>query len=83
MGCSGKQFQNWIGGGKLVNINQIVGAVIALVIVGSIAGVGITSINNANTTGWTSEQVLMFGLVATFFVIGLLVAFIPKMGNKN
>ena len=67
----------------MVNINQIVGAVIALVIVGSIAGVGITSINNANTTGWTSEQVLMFGLVATFFVIGLLVAFIPKMGNKN
>lgn len=66
----------------MVNINTIIGAVIALVVVGSIAGVGITSINNANTTGWTSEQILIFGLVATFFVIGLLVAFIPKMGKK-
>jgi Na+-transporting NADH:ubiquinone oxidoreductase subunit NqrD len=66
----------------LVNINQIVGAVIALVIVGAIAGVGISSINNANTTGWTSEQVLLFGLIATFFVIGLLVAFIPKLSRK-
>lgn len=57
-------------------------AVIALVVVGSIAGIGITAINNANTTGWTSEQVVIFGLVATFFVIGLLVSFIPKMGKK-
>lgn len=58
-------------------------AVIALVIVGSIAGVGITSINNANTTGWSSTQVLLFGLIATFFVIGLLVSFIPKMGKSK
>lgn len=57
-------------------------AVVALVVVGSIAGVGISAINNANTTGWTTEQILLFGLIATFFVIGLLVSFIPKMGKK-
>lgn len=66
----------------MVNLNTIIMAVIALVVVGSIAGIGITAINNANTTGWTSEQVVIFGLVATFFVIGLLVSFIPKMGKK-
>lgn len=58
-------------------------SVIALVIVGSLAGVGITSINEANTTGWSDTQVLLFGLIATFFVIGLLVAFIPRMGGKG
>jgi Na+-transporting NADH:ubiquinone oxidoreductase subunit NqrD len=67
----------------MVSISQVVGLVVALVVVGSIAGIGITSINNANTTGWTTEQVLLFGLIATFFVIGLLVAFIPKFGGKN
>jgi hypothetical protein len=66
-----------------MNVNQVVMAVIALVVVGSIAGVGITAINNANTTGWTSEQILLFGLIATFFVIGLLVSFIPKMGKNK
>lgn len=66
----------------MVNINTVVMSVLALVVVGAIAGVGITSINNANTTGWDSTQVLIFGLIATFFVIGLLVAFIPKMGKK-
>lgn len=65
----------------MVNINSIIGAVIALVVVGSLASVGITSINDANTTGWTDTQVLLFGLIATFFVIGLLVAFIPKFGR--
>jgi Na+-transporting NADH:ubiquinone oxidoreductase subunit NqrD len=67
----------------LVNINTVIYSVIALVIVGALAGVGITSINNANTTGWDSTQILLFGLIATFFVIGLLVAFIPKMGKKE
>ena len=66
----------------MVNINTVVMSVIALVVVGAIAGVGITSINDANTTGWTSEQVLLFGLIATFFVIGLLISFIPRMGSK-
>jgi Na+-transporting NADH:ubiquinone oxidoreductase subunit NqrD len=67
----------------MVNINTIVMSVIALVIVGALAGVGITSINDANTTGWTSTQILLFGLVATFFVIGLLLAFIPRFGKKD
>lgn len=67
----------------MVSISQVVGLVVALVVVGSIAGIGITSINNANTTGWTNEQVLLFGLIATFFVIGLLVAFIPRFGKGN
>ena len=67
----------------MVNLNQIVYSVIALVIVGAIAGVGITSINDANTTGWSSTQVLLFGLIATFFVIGLLVAFIPKLKKSG
>lgn len=65
-----------------MDINQVIYAVIALVIVGALASVGITSINNANTTGWTDTQVLLFGLIATFFVIGLLVSFIPKL-KKN
>jgi len=67
----------------MVNINTIVMSVIALVIVGALAGVGITSINDANTTGWTSTQILLFGLVATFFVIGLLLAFIPRFGGNK
>jgi Na+-transporting NADH:ubiquinone oxidoreductase subunit NqrD len=67
----------------MVNINTIVMSVIALVIVGALAGVGISSINDANTTGWTTTQVLLFGLVATFFVIGLLLAFIPRFGKGN
>lgn len=67
----------------MVSINEIIGAVIALVVVGSLASVGITSINDANTTGWTDTQVLLFGLIATFFVIGLLLAFLPKrMGGR-
>jgi hypothetical protein len=66
----------------MVNINTVVMSVVALVVVGAIAGVGISAINNANTSGWTTEQILLFGLIATFFVIGLLVSFIPKMGKK-
>jgi len=67
----------------MVNINTIIGSVIALVVVGALATVGITSINDANTTGWTTTQITIFGLVATFFVIGLLIAFIPKFGGSK
>jgi hypothetical protein len=67
----------------MVNINSIIGAVIALVVVGALASVGISSINDANTTGWTSTQILLFGLIATFFVIGLLLSFIPKFGGNK
>jgi hypothetical protein len=67
----------------MVNLNMIIGAVIALVVIGALASVGITSINDANTTGWTSTQVLLFGLIATFFVISLLLAFIPRFSGKN
>lgn len=62
----------------MVNINDVVMGVIALVVIGALAGVGISAINNANTTGWTSEQITLFGLIATFFVIFLLLAFIPR-----
>jgi len=65
----------------LVNINYVVYSVIALVIIGALATVGISAINNANTSGWTSTQVLLFGLIATFFVIGLLLAFIPRFSS--
>jgi len=64
-----------------LNINSVIYSVIALVIIGALASVGISAINDANTTGWTSTQVLLFGLIATFFVIGLLLAFIPRIGK--
>lgn len=68
----------------MVNLNTIISAVIALVVIGALATVGITSINEANTTGWTDTQVLLFGLIATFFVISLLLAFIPKkLGSRG
>jgi len=67
----------------MVNVNQIIYSVIALVIIGALASVGISSINNANTTGWTDVQVLLFGLISTFFVIGILVAFIPRLRTKG
>ena len=67
----------------MVNLNTIISAVIALVVVGSLASVGVTAINDANTTGWTDTQVLLFGLIGTFFVIGLLLAFIPRMGKRG
>jgi Na+-transporting NADH:ubiquinone oxidoreductase subunit NqrD len=67
----------------MVNLNYIVTTVIALVVIGALASVGISSINNANTTGWTDTQVLLFGLIGTFFVIGLLLAFIPKFKGRD
>ena len=63
----------------MVNLDNVIYSVIALVIIGALATVGISSINNANTTGWTDTQVLLFGLISTFFVIGLLIAFIPRI----
>jgi len=67
----------------MVNLDNIIYSVIALVVIGALASVGISSINDANTTGWTDTQVLLFGLIATFFVIGLLMAFIPRFrGNR-
>jgi len=63
----------------LVNLDYVIYTVIALVIIGALATVGISAINNANTTGWTDTQVLLFGLISTFFIIGLLLAFIPRL----
>jgi hypothetical protein len=56
--------------------------VIALVIIGALASVGISAINDANTTGWSDTQVLLFGLIPTFFVIVLLLAFIPRFRGR-
>jgi len=68
----------------MVNLNGVIGNVIALIVIGALASVGISAINDANTTGWTDTQVLLFGLISTFFVIGLLLAFVPSFrGSKN
>jgi len=66
-----------------MNLDNVIYTVIALVIIGALASVGISAINDANTTGWTSTQVLLFGLIGTFFVIGLLLAFVPRLGRKH
>lgn len=57
-----------------VNLEYLLGSVILLVVaVILIANVVMPTIKNANTTGWTSSETALWGLVSLAVIIGAVV----------
>jgi len=53
---------------------SIIAGVLILIIVAVLIPVGIGIFNTANQSGWSTTQIVIFGLFAVFVLIGLLVA---------
>ena len=77
----------------MVSTSQIIGGVVAFIIMGSTLGLGLVAMSTIssqvilwNGVNYTVSQVVPAGVLAliplipTLFVIGLAVAYVPKMG---
>lgn len=49
---------------------------IAAILAGALIPVGLTMLSSANTTGWTDTQVIMWGVVGLFLMVGIVLAVI-------
>lgn len=49
---------------------------ISAILVGALIPVGLTMLGAANTSGWTSTQVIMWGVVGLFLMVGVVLAVI-------
>ena len=63
-------------------INYIVGGLVVLILASVLLPLGISQIHSANTTGWTSGEVTLFGILGTMVLIGAVVGII-YMATKN
>jgi len=77
-----------------MNVNQILGGIIAFIIMGSTLGLGLVAVSTIsssvilwNGVNYTVSAVVPAGVLAliplipTLFIIGLAVAYIPRLGN--
>jgi hypothetical protein len=64
-------------------IIYIVGALIILVLAAALVPVGLTSIHNANTTGWTSSETAIFGIFGVIVLVGVLVGIVYMALKKG
>ena len=78
----------------MVSTSQIIGGVVAFIIMGSTLGLGLVAMSTIssqvilwNGVNYTVSQVVPAGVLAliplipTLFVIGLAVAYVPRMGD--
>lgn len=49
---------------------------IAAILAGALIPVGLTMLTAANTSGWTETQVVMWGVVGLFLMVGIVLAVI-------
>jgi len=49
---------------------------VAAIMAGALIPVGITMITQANVSGWTSTQTIMWGVVGLFLMVGVVLAVI-------
>lgn len=49
---------------------------IAAILTGALIPVGLTMLSAANQTGWTDTQVVMWGVVGLFLMVGVVLAVI-------
>jgi hypothetical protein len=49
---------------------------ISAILAGALIPVGLTMLSAANTSGWTSTQVIMWGVVGLFLMVGVVLAVI-------
>lgn len=49
---------------------------ISAILAGALIPVGLTMLSTANTSGWTSTQVIMWGVVGLFLMVGVVLAVI-------
>lgn len=61
-----------------MGIGYVIGAVILFYIMSATVPDAITTFKDANTTGWTTGEAAMWGLITLMFIIGIVVAFLPK-----
>jgi len=77
-----------------MNVNQILGGIIAFIIMGSTLGLGLVAVSTIsssvilwNGVNYTVSAVVPAGVLAliplipTLFIIGLAVAYIPRLGD--
>lgn len=55
--------------------------IFALFLLGSLGVAAITTIETANTDGWSPTTIVVFGLITIMFVLGVVYKWMPKGGG--
>lgn len=61
-----------------MGIGYVIGAVILFYIMAATVPDAIGTFKNASTAGWSTGEVAMWGLITLMFIIGVVIAFLPK-----
>jgi putative effector of murein hydrolase LrgA (UPF0299 family) len=55
--------------------------IFSLFLLGSLGVAAITTIETANTTGWSVTLIVVWGLIGVMFVLGIVYKWMPKGGG--
>jgi hypothetical protein len=57
-------------------IMYVVGALVICVLAGALLPTALTSLHSANTTGWTSGEVAIFGVIGVIILVGIVIGIV-------
>lgn len=63
-------------------VKYIVGGLVVLVLVSVLTPIGLNAIHSTNTTGWSSSETTIFGILGVLVLVGVLIGVI-YMAIKN
>lgn len=63
-------------------VKYIVGGLVVLVLVSVLTPIGLEAIHATNTTGWSSSETTIFGILGVLVLVGVLIGVI-YMAIKN
>lgn len=65
------------------NMQSIILLVIGLVIVGAMVPTGLDALNNANTTGWTTGEIALFGVIGIAALAGIVMGVLKGRSGRS
>lgn len=64
-----------------MSMEQVIEKVLVFIVIAALVPVGLLSYFAANTSGWDASTLAMWGILAIFFIIGLVMYLVPRSKN--
>lgn len=59
-------------------VQKIVGIFLTIIMAAALVPSALTSFNAANTTGWSAEQLALWGVIGILVIVAIIVVLIPS-----
>ena len=59
-------------------VQKIIGVFLTIIMAAALVPSALTSFNAANTSGWTTEQTALWGVIGILVIVAIIVVLIPS-----